>query len=90
MIARILRFLAGLLSDWFTTANGRDFAIGKGMGALLFLIGAPLPWVWLFGQPERPMTIVDAGLFYASLGGAVAVLIWGTERTENRPPPPAG
>ena len=87
---RVFSFIAGLLNDWFTTANGRDFAIGKGMGAVLFLVGAPLPWVWLFLQRERPLTIVDCGLFYASLAGAIAALIWGTERTErNHATPPA-
>ena len=77
--------LQRLAKDWFTAANGEDYAIGKLGATIMFLVGLPYPYVVLLTRDAMP-SLLEAGGFYTGLSAGCAGLIWGTNATER----PAG
>jgi hypothetical protein len=74
--------IAKVSKDWFTSADGQSYAIGKALGVFVTIVGALLPWaVLLRGQQ---LSLTEAGIFYGGLGGAVMALVWGTHPTEPK------
>lgn len=76
--------IAKISKDWFTSADGESYAIGKALGVFVTVVGSPLPWAVL--ATGHALSLTEAGIFYGGLGGAVMALIWGTHPTE----PPIG
>jgi hypothetical protein len=74
--------LPRIVKDWFTSADGQSYAIGKALGVFVTVVGALLPWAVLLRGQELNLT--EAGLFYGGLGGAVMALVWGTHPTEPK------
>jgi len=74
--------IAKVSKDWFTSADGQSYAIGKALGVFVTVVGSPLPWAVLASGHELSLT--EAGIFYGGLGGAVMALVWGTHPTEPK------
>lgn len=74
--------VAKVSKDWFTSADGQSYAIGKALGVFVTVVGALLPWAVLLQGNDLNLT--EAGLFYGGLGGAVMALILGTHPTEPK------
>lgn len=91
---QFLRVCAQALRDYFTGPDGVTFAVGRGLGIVLFLVGLALPTalaVYLMVTQRPPLTewVAFMGALAAylpALTGAVTILIWGTNPTE--PPDP--
>lgn len=79
-----------LLHDFLTGLDGQTFAIGRGMGLVLFLVGVLLPVaIAIFAGITQHPSLPDWGVFlgacaayWAGLAGAVWGLIRGTNSTE--------
>lgn len=74
--------IAKVSKDWFTSADGTSYAIGKALAVFLITIGSPLPWAVLV--KTGGLSLTEAGIFYTALGGAVMALIWGTHPAEPK------
>jgi hypothetical protein len=74
--------IAKVSKDWFTSADGQSYAIGKALAVFVTIVGALLPWAVLIKTGEVSLT--EAGLFYGGLGGAVVAFIWGTHPAEPK------
>lgn len=74
--------VAKVSKDWFTSADGTSYAIGKALAVFVVLAAAPLPWVVLF--KTGGLSLTEAGLFYGGLGGSVMALILGTHPAEPK------
>lgn len=74
--------IAKVSKDWFTSADGQSYAVGKALAVFLITVGSPLPWAVLV--KTGALSLTEAGIFYTALGGAVMALIWGTHPTEPK------
>ena len=74
--------VAKVSKDWFTSADGQSYAVGKALAVFMIVVGSGLPWAVLIKTGE--ISLSEAGIFYTALGGAVMALIWGTHPTEPR------
>lgn len=74
--------VAKVSKDWFTSADGTSYAIGKALAVFLIVVGSPLPWALLI--KTSGLSLTEAGIFYTALGGAVMALVWGTHPTEPK------
>lgn len=86
--------LTRVIHDYFTSADGQTFAVGRGLGIILFIAGLGGPsciagYVLLTQNPplqEWVNFLTSLGVYLPSLTGAVTILIWGTNSTEPKPP----
>lgn len=74
--------IAKVSKDWFTSADGQSYAVGKALAVFLITVGSPLPWAVLV--KTGGLSLTEAGIFYTALGGAVMALIWGTHPAEPK------
>ncbi|MDB5433564.1 MAG: hypothetical protein JWP35_4680 [Caulobacter sp.] len=72
-----------IITDLFTGPDGATWAIGRVYSLPVLASGISLPFVAIFhGQT---VDLAAAGALFAGLGGAVMVLVLGTNHTEPKP-----
>lgn len=79
--------LPKLIRDLFTGPDGETWAIGRVYSLPLLASGLAVPFV-MIGHGER-VDLTALGVLYGGLGGAVMLLITGTNPTEPKPAAPA-
>ena len=85
--------ISRVFHDYLTGEDGQTFAIGRGMGMMMFLAILLLPlgvavYAALTSKPTLPdwgVYLVSVGGFYATGGAGVMALISGTKVTEPQP-----
>ena len=86
--------LIRMINDWFTGIDGETFAIGRGLGIIMFAFGLLTgTGVTIFVAVTKHPTAPEWGSYYAGLGAfvlSVAAAAWamirGTNMTEPSPP----
>jgi hypothetical protein len=73
-----------LLTDLFTGADGRTWAIGRVYSLPMLASGLALPVAALING--QAIDFAALGLMYGGLGGGVMAMIWGTNPTEPKEP----
>lgn len=70
-----------LLKHYLTSKDGKTYAIGRGLGLVLFFVGL---WLAAFIVYRSPTVEVMQALavYIPAWAGAVTLLIWGTKDTE--------
>jgi hypothetical protein len=83
-----------MLNDWFTGIDGETFAIGRGLGIILFAFGILTgAGVTIFvavtkypNAPEWGSYFAGLGAFVLAIAGAAWAMIRGTNMTEPSSP----
>lgn len=91
-MSKLLTLAARVIHDYFTGPDGSTFAVGRGLGVILFFVGVALPsalalYVLLTQNPplqEWTNFLTSLGVYLPALTGAVTILIWGTNPTEPK------
>ena len=87
--------LIKLANDWLTGLDGETYAIGRGLGLILFAVALGLAvGVTVFAGWTSKPSLAEWGGFLAGLGtflvtvsGGATALIFGTHTTEPKTPP---
>lgn len=87
--------LIKLANDWLTGLDGETYAIGRGLGLILFAVALGLAvGITVFAGWTSKPSLAEWGGFLAGLGtflvtvsGGATALIFGTHSTEPKTPP---
>ncbi len=73
--------LKRILHDYLTSVDGETYAIGRGLGLVLFFVGLGIAVYAIWHSPTVEMVSALA-VYMPAWAGGVTLLIWGTKTTE--------
>jgi hypothetical protein len=75
-----------ILKHWLTSADGETYAVGRGLGLMLFGFGLAAPTVGFIMWPDKdlPDFLTSMVAYIPALSGSVAMLIGLTNHTEPK------